>query len=291
MSVKAACDPDQAALLSSMASDKAGHGRYFLATNENELNLAFSTFFNDVQAVNSVFAAATLPVSVNVRGTNANQVYIGMFRPDKDSLPRWYGNLKEYKLTFQGADTPSNLADDVYSLYLTDARSTNARVVSSVTGQFTTDALSFWTTPNPAPTADPNAGFWSFSPSGTPLSGYDSPDGAIVEKGGVSQVLRTTYATDQSTRKVYTCLSATCNSSTPALTAFNTTNIPTGTLDSNTVMWFRGQDNSTGWNGIFQDENRNGVFTDVRASIHGDVLHSRPAVVELQPLQHIDDAR
>ena len=43
--------------------------------------------FNEIQAVNSVFASASLPVSVNARGTYLNQVYMGMFRPDGDAKP------------------------------------------------------------------------------------------------------------------------------------------------------------------------------------------------------------
>jgi type IV pilus assembly protein PilY1 len=38
------------------------------------------------------------------------------------------------------------------------------------------------------------------------------------------------------------------------------------------MNWVRGQDNK-------EDENTNGSLTDIRASVHGDVLHSRPAVV------------
>src|SRR5205085_2236693 len=38
------------------------------------------------------------------------------------------------------------------------------------------------------------------------------------------------------------------------------------------INWVRGQDNK-------DDENVNSSFTDIRASVHGDVLHSRPAVV------------
>ena len=55
--------------------------------------------FRKIQAVDSVFAASTLPVSVNVRGTYLNQVYMGVFRPDQNASPRWPGNLKQYKLT------------------------------------------------------------------------------------------------------------------------------------------------------------------------------------------------
>jgi len=38
------------------------------------------------------------------------------------------------------------------------------------------------------------------------------------------------------------------------------------------INWVRGQDNAA-------DENANGTLSDVRASIHGDVLHSKPAVI------------
>ena len=41
---------------------------------------------------------------------------------------------------------------------------------------------------------------------------------------------------------------------------------------SDLINWVRGEDN-------FADENSNANLTDVRASVHGDVLHSRPAVV------------
>jgi hypothetical protein len=44
------------------------------------------------------------------------------------------------------------------------------------------------------------------------------------------------------------------------------------TARTNLINWVRGQDNA-------QDENQNGLYTDARASIHGDVLHSQPAVI------------
>jgi type IV pilus assembly protein PilY1 len=91
-----ACDTNQAALLNSMAT--LSYGRYFKATNLSAIVTALQTIFSQVQAVNSVFAATTLPVSINVRGTNLNQVYIGVFRPDGQLSPRWLGNLKMYKL-------------------------------------------------------------------------------------------------------------------------------------------------------------------------------------------------
>src|SRR5262249_7003760 len=234
------------------------------------LNLALQTIFNEIQSIDSVFASVTLPVSVNVRGTNLNQVYLGVFRPDPDSLPRWPGNLKEYQLAYDSS---------LKSLYLADKN--GARAESPATGFIVDDAVSYWTSPST---------FWSFQPSGNPPSASDSADGAVVEKGAVAESLRTVYATSQATRKVYTCIGC------AAGTVFSSTaGTATSFDDSNTLItaaavtpfgyttltaaernalsnWVRGQDNAT-------DENLDGSMTDARASIHGDVLHSRPAVV------------
>jgi type IV pilus assembly protein PilY1 len=85
----------QGTLLKSMA--KVGGGKYFRSTSKQEIKNALALIFAEIQAVNSVFASATLPISVNTQGTYENQVYIGVFRPDGGSRPRWFGNLKEYK--------------------------------------------------------------------------------------------------------------------------------------------------------------------------------------------------
>jgi type IV pilus assembly protein PilY1 len=247
-------DPDMIMLMTSMAAQ--GGGRYFAATNTVSLRNALETILTEVQAVNSVFASSTLPVSVNVRGTYLNQVYMGVFRPDADAAPRWLGNLKEYRLAVSSTE----------QLYLADANG-NA-VENSSTGFVTPTAVSYWTAPS---------SFWSFAPAGA--GGIsDSPDGDIVEKGGAAQVLRTTFPTSQAARKVYTC--AACASEDITLKPFDTGNAAItaaalGAADSaeraRIIDFVRGQE--------LTDENVNGTIGDVRASIHGDVLHSRPAVV------------
>ncbi|MBF0379912.1 MAG: hypothetical protein HQL69_02785 [Magnetococcales bacterium] len=180
--------PDMTALLKSMANK--GQGRYFAVSSENNGNAiinALNQVFQEIQDVNSVYAATTLPVSVNVRGTNLNQVYVGMFRPNSQKKPRWYGNLKCYQL---GLDANTG------ELYLTDAN--NIKAQNSTTGFVTNDAKSFWTE---------DSSFWSYRPAEDNGSGgsSDMPDGDLVEKGGVAQQLRTLFATDQSGRNLYTC--------------------------------------------------------------------------------------
>lgn len=180
--------PDWTALLRN-ASDTVGKGKYFAATSGNSgaaIVEALNSIFNEIQAVNSVFASTTLPVSVNVRGTNLNQVYIGMFRPDAKKAPLWYGNLKMYKLKLNSND----------ELYLADANSNAAENPS--TGFITGTARSFWST---------DSTFWGYRSAEQNGSGgaSDSPDGDLVEKGAAAERLRINYATSQAARNLYTC--------------------------------------------------------------------------------------
>ncbi|MGH8670664.1 MAG: pilus assembly protein, partial [Burkholderiales bacterium] len=213
--------------------------------------------------------------STTVRGTNLNQVYIGVFRPDPDSLPRWFGNLKQYQLAL----------DSNNNLFLADAQNPPISVESTVTGFVVDNAVSFWTT---------SSSFWSFQPSGNPPSSSDLPDGAVVEKGATAEVLRKIYASSQSTRPLFTCINCTTTTALSSTAGAATSFDPTNTLitqsalkagssqeRSDIINWVRGTDN--------MDENLNGVTTDIRASILGDVLHSRPAVVNYNRNNDNDD--
>lgn len=256
-------------LMQSIANQ--GGGNYYEATNADVLLVGLVNIFNQIQAVNGVFASASLPVSVNLQGTYRNQVYMGMFRPDKDAKPRWVGNMKQYQFGLDALD----------KLYLAettlDASGRAKSSISSSTGFINPSAVSFWST---------SSSFWANHLSGTPLSASDSPDGEVVEKGGAAQRLRIANATSQGPRKVLTCIG--CNSSSVTLAASGATSFDnnnasitqallTGTASAvdrtNLINWVRGTDNAG-------DEQGPGGTTTVRPSIHGDVLHSRPAVVD-----------
>ncbi len=233
-----------------------GDGKYYTAQNASDIADALTEILDEIQAVNSVFASTTLPVSVNVRGTNLNQVYMGVFRPDAKALPSWFGNLKLYQLAYDSGTS---------TLYLADSVGTPAQ--SPTTGFIVSNAISYWTTAST---------FWDFDPRGTPKSGSDSPDGEVVEKGAAAQHLREDYPT----RNLYTCTGACTTNSSLSGTAFDTGNadITQGKLGAadvteknNIINWVRGEDN--------MDEDGDTVTNEVRPSIHGDVLHSRPAVI------------
>lgn len=243
-----------------------GGGEYFEAHNGQMAMRAFVNILQKMQPVNSVFAAVTLPVSVNVRGAFLNQVYMGQFRPDGNARPRWPGNLKAYQIALDVNGNPI-LADRF-----------GAAVEDTVKGFILPDRTSFWTT---------DSAYWTFNPMGVPSSASDAPDGSIVEKGGVAQRLRTTYATSQSARRLFTCNGACGANAQFSSTPFATTNssmtaamlgAANATERDNIINWVRGQDNRENENQN-KDASGNPILTDVRARIHGDLLHSRPAVV------------
>jgi len=266
-------------LMRSMASQ--GGGKYYDAKTAQDVLEAILSIINEVQAVNSVFVSASLPVSVNTQGTYLNQVYMGMFRPDGGGSPRWLGNLKEYKID-QAPDG---------SLFLAD--SLDIQAINPGTGFVSPNAKSFWSS---------TSTFWANNPSGTPASASDLPDGEVVEKGGAAEQIRKTYLTAQDSRRVYTCPSGGCAPGNLNY-AFNNTNVSgasmqtafgalTATELALIVNWVRGQDDLNGfpcdpavvgctWT---SGEKGPGWSTTVRASAHGDVLYSRPVVLNYPAL-------
>lgn len=239
-----------------------GYGSYFAASDVDQLTVAILDTFSQIQAVNSVFASASLPISVSTQGTYLNQVFIGMFRPDADANPRWAGNLKQYKFV---ADTSGGQ----FKLFLGDADGV-AAISTAKTGFLKPCARSFWT----PDTAD---SYWSFLPQGTcttlndaavvGLDQSNSPDGDIVEKGAAGYSLRSGGLTS-ATRKVKTCNGCTLNASLPEISTTNSG------LSAALVAWVRGADNNA------TPEKTGQTAANIRPSVHGDVVHSRPVAVD-----------
>ena len=174
-------NPDYVEMLRSMAAHGGGKMFFVKLGDMDALLQAILKILNEVQAVNSVFASASLPVSANAQGTFQNQIFMGMFRPDVVGQPRWAGNLKQYQF---GIDTSSGQVE----LFMADATGAHA-LSSSGTGFISPNAVSFWTSKDTTKLPDSKGGFWVNNVQGAG-AGYDSPDGEVVEKGGVSQQIR-----------------------------------------------------------------------------------------------------
>lgn len=243
---------------------KVGGGKYYHVGSQSDIATDLAQILAEIQAVNSTFASASLPVNTTNRALNQNQVFIPVFRPDPNASPRWMGNLKRYQVVNLNGQTQ-----------LGDASNPPIAAVNPLTGFLTPCALSFWTSDSGT--------YWSIvpespAPKGTCTStSYspwsDAPDGPFVEKGGVAEVIRkgnnppstNTTPTWAVNRNVYT-LSGLSGSTLIPFTAASTG------LASSLVNWVLGQD--------VLDENSNSNTTEPRPSLHGDEIHSRPLPVD-----------
>jgi type IV pilus assembly protein PilY1 len=257
-------DVKQNRLLKSMANQ--GGGGYFVANNENAILDAFRSILLDVKAVSSVFTSSSVPINATNRTQHDNQVYIGMFRPDADSKPRWYGNLKRYQVGIINGQ-----------LQLTDKN--NNEAIASLTGFVKSCALSYWT-------ADTGT-YWDFSPASAgkcdPATTFsDLPDGDTAEKGGAAEVLR--RGNDPASpsfvvrRTLYTCAGSSSCSSPSDVVSFDSSHVSQTALGAATAAEQQKIIDHTLGKDV-NDENRNGNITETRPSMHGDVIHSQPLPV------------
>ena len=250
-------DADQTALMMSMA--RVGGGKYFAAKNENAIVSALKEIMSEIQAVNTVFASASLPVNATNRAQNENQVFIGMFRPDPSARPRWYGNVKRYQLAnFSGvvdlADFNGNRAVNLQTGFISEC----------ATSWWTSDSGTYWQTVPSNPPAEGTCTTSSFN------TWSDSPDGPQVEKGAAAEVNRkgnNPPATDSSPT-----WASNRNVKTVSGTSLVDFTAASSGLAQSLVDFTLGKD--------VNDENANGLTTtETRPSLHGDVIHSRPLPV------------
>ncbi len=269
---------DISALLFNMA--RVGGGKYFQAKNENQIRDALQQIFDEIQAVNSAFSSASLPVNATNRAQNENQVFIGVFRPSRTKTPQWFGNLKRFQvIASQGG-------------FLTLGDSNGNEAINDATGFLSDCAVSFWTTASGdywqnVITDDPPAvGNCSAAP-GTQHS--DSPDGPYVEKGAVAEVLRkgNNRSATPNAEGNFAVNRNLKTRSGGTLTDFSASSLPNidrdgdGDVDTDDAAikdriarFIRGQD-------VFDDDLDAATaptsgLTEPRSTIHGDVIHSRP---------------
>jgi len=286
---------DYQALLQSMAFQ--GKGKYFnvgsatAAQVGNNIQAALNQIFSEIQSVDSVFASASLPLNAQAQGTYLNQVFIGLFRPQENALPRWDGNLKQYQfmLTGTGSGQTLDLADADGRL----AADRRHNLIDSC-------ARSFWT-----PTTTDT--YWSFAQAGTTdnpgsrrpsgqclrvanSSWSNSPDGNLAERGGAAHKLR---GISPAARNVKTC-TGTCGGASTALTNFNDANaditqsllgVASASERTGLINWVRGADVTwTGCGGntvnTCGDEDQDRDTSEMRPSAHADVVHGRPLPVD-----------
>jgi type IV pilus assembly protein PilY1 len=232
-------------LVSRATNNQHGHGSYLLAASANELSQALLTVIaNIVLETDTAFVAPVVPVSPDNRTYSGSRVYLGFFKPiSKNAF--WHGNLKKFGIDSTGAVVDKN-----------GAAATNAD------GSFKAGAISYWTT---------------------------IADGGSVENGGTGEVLAKRNLTT-SPRALYTYNDTAADANlTATANAFTTSNgwlapgklgVLTSTEKDQIINFVHGRD--------AYDEDADTDTTETRATstteawILGDILHSKPVIVNYQ---------
>lgn len=260
-------DPVFSGLLFNAA--RVGGGKYYQAKDKNAIINALREIFTEVQAVNSAFSSASLPINATNRTQNENQVFIGVFKPDRTKDPLWFGNLKRFQIIRNGAEI--DLGDSL-----------GKPAINNQTGFLGDCAVSFWTTDSGTywsvtSTDDPDAK--SICSTNATSDWSDSPDGPFVEKGAAAEMLRKgndpnaipdaagNYALNRNMKTIalgtlVNFTDAVFDDGDPATDAATQTAI---------VEFIRGAD--------VKDEDTDNNLKEPRSTIHGDVVHSRPQPV------------
>ncbi len=234
------------------------HGAYANPTNTTELTAAFNAMFAGVtDQADTSFVAPVVPVSPENRTYSANRVYMGFFKPMNKQY--WYGNLKKY-----GISTLNYLVDknnsqacyvDIDGNGWDDFMPNTQLPAGAVNGTFLPGALSFWSTP----------------PFTSSTINTSTGDGGAVNQGGAGEVLLdSTYMS----RNIYTYRGTNPNLYDPS-NLFNSTNVTADLLGLSTP-----DDAAKLINFIYgKDAYNNDNPTGERSWLFGDVLHSRPVIV------------
>jgi type IV pilus assembly protein PilY1 len=103
---------------------KKGKGKYYTANDTNELKSAFNQIIADILKESVAFIAPAVSVNAFNQLQHNNEIYYAIFSPQL--TPRWYGNVKKYKINSAGeiTDADGDIAvDDSTGYFLDTARS------------------------------------------------------------------------------------------------------------------------------------------------------------------------
>ena len=221
------------------ATANKGGAKYYTADNASELAEVFNKIIAEILSVNTTFSSPAVSINAFNRTTHRQDLYFTLFKPAVG--PHWNGNLKRFKLTFNGDDLP-------------EIRDYDGKLaINDVTGFFHDEAYSWW----------------------TDLGG--DPDGGEVSLGGAAGQIETrkVYTYTSAGAPVNVDLSAGSHSFHE-----NNGSLTKDLLDITTeddayriklIQWARGID-------VFDDDS-DGDSTDVR-QLMGDPLHAEPALVQ-----------
>jgi type IV pilus assembly protein PilY1 len=257
------------------AAQRSG-GQFYLAEDSQQLTEALLAALVSIRDWNPTVSAPTVPISALSRTQNSTDVYLAFFRPA--TTQRWNGTVKKFMLG-DPVETPGICGTGITDLCLigqTVLEAPNNKNIEKVE----IDSITSLETVSVNPQA---SSFWGPS---------TLTDGGTPDNGGTGYQLINTAGYNPSTRRIYTRLSTAASvdltNSSNALSEGNAT-ITKGLLGnasmsdaqrSTLINWARG--GNTG-DAACSDASAGTACTAWRSWAHGDVQHSRPALVTYNP--------
>jgi type IV pilus assembly protein PilY1 len=220
-----------------------GNGQYFTADDADQLTAAFQGAILDILSTDTTFTSPAVAVDTFTRTQSRNEVFFAMFKPD--SRVDWPGNVKRLNIDFSSGDAV--LVDD-----------NGLAAIETSSGQIKSTATTVWSMVE---------------------------DGPTVLEGGVGALLA---ARDPADRNIYSNTGLGLNESLEDYGATNMTAAAFG-YDNNDELYRLGfgVDTQTeflaalDWGAGYDvsDEDGDGITNEARSWILGDILHSKPLVV------------
>lgn len=228
---------------------RRGKGEYVDADTGTSLIAALKNILDNLPEANDSLTSASVSANSYDRTQTLDSVYYGMFEPNMGA--RWQGNLKKYKVV-----------DEKITGVGADGNGDGVDVICDVAGSssFCDTARSFWST---------------------------EADGNIIGQGGVLTWFNSHVASD---RKLY----MENGDGSGDLITFNRTNLEAaftaastslaavlGVTDADATIQSTAVDDMLAWaTGVDVDDEDEDTATDnMRKSVFGDPLHSKPLVI------------
>lgn len=157
----------------------------------DDLLRVISSLFNEIEGTSTTYVSASVPANVFNRAETLNEVFLAIFEPNDDDIPKpfWVGNVKKLTtrtIESESCDSTGDCTIDEEKI-LVDVLEADAvdpeSAINPLDGRIRAEALTYWTR-----TGDNNAYLPAPTTEEEEKEFTEGTDGRKVDRGGAGQV-------------------------------------------------------------------------------------------------------